>query len=99
MKRLVLASAIVLSLAACQKSGSVVGADTKDTATAPAAADMSAESKAFLAKAMKEPGVRRLPSGVAYKIVRSGPASGLRPQLMDEVKVHYEGKLVNGREA
>ena len=32
-----------------------------------------------------------------YKVVRSGPASGVKPQLGDEVKVNYEGKLVNGQ--
>jgi FKBP-type peptidyl-prolyl cis-trans isomerase len=97
MKRILLAAAAVLSLAACHKGGSVVGADAdKSGPPAAAAADMSAESKAFLAKALKEPGVHVLPSGVAYKVVRSGPANGLRPQLMDEVKVNYEGKLVTG---
>jgi FKBP-type peptidyl-prolyl cis-trans isomerase len=28
--------------------------------------------------------------------VRSGPASGLRPQKGDLIKVHYEGKLLDG---
>lgn len=59
--------------------------------------DMAAESKAFLAKNGKEADVVTLPSGLQYKIVRSGPAAGLRPQETDEVKVHYEGKLVSGK--
>ena len=60
---------------------------------------MAAESKAFMAKTVKEPGVQLLPGGggIAYKIVHSGPPSGLRPGPNDEVKVHYEGKLPNGR--
>lgn len=82
MRVLMLLAALV-SLAACQR---------------PAAApDQSAASKAYMAKVLKEPGVKVLPSGVAYKVVRSGPADGLRPALNDEVKVHYEGKLVDGK--
>jgi peptidylprolyl isomerase/FKBP-type peptidyl-prolyl cis-trans isomerase FklB len=83
MRKLMILAAAVLALAACQAK--------------TAGPDQSAESKAFMAKVLKEPGVRVLPSGVAYKIVRSGPANGIRPQPQDEVKVHYEGKLVNGR--
>jgi FKBP-type peptidyl-prolyl cis-trans isomerase len=80
--RMLLVIAAMAALAACQK---------------PAAPDQAAESKVYMAKVVKEPGVKVLPSGVAYKVVRSGPASGLRPQLNDEVKVHYEGKLVSGK--
>ena len=29
-------------------------------------------------------------------MVRSGPPTGLKPQLTDEVKVHYEGKTQDG---
>jgi FKBP-type peptidyl-prolyl cis-trans isomerase len=61
------------------------------------APDQSAPSKAFLAKTATEPGVQALPSGLLYKVVRSGPATGIRPQLTDEVKVHYEGKLIDGK--
>ena len=59
--------------------------------------DLAAESKAYMAKNGKAPGVVTLPSGLQYKIVRSGPKTGLRPQETDEVKVHYEGKLVSGK--
>jgi FKBP-type peptidyl-prolyl cis-trans isomerase len=61
------------------------------------APDQSAASAAFLEKAGKEAGVVTLPSGLMYKVVRSGPASGLKPTLADEVKVHYEGKLIDGK--
>jgi peptidylprolyl isomerase/FKBP-type peptidyl-prolyl cis-trans isomerase FklB len=81
--------AAALALAACQPKAK--------EAAAPAAPEaQSAASKAFIDKTAKEPGVKLLPSGVAYKIVRSGPETGLRPQLADEVKVHYEGKLEDG---
>jgi peptidylprolyl isomerase/FKBP-type peptidyl-prolyl cis-trans isomerase FklB len=88
MKRFAILVAAALALAACQK----VAAPHKPAGPGKP----SAESTAFMAKAAKEPGVKVLPSGLAYRIVRSGPATGLRPQLMDEVKVHYEGKLENG---
>ncbi|QUD90781.1 FKBP-type peptidyl-prolyl cis-trans isomerase [Phenylobacterium montanum] len=42
----------------------------------------------------KAPGVVTLPDGLQYKIVASGPAGGPSPKAEDEVKVHYEGRLV-----
>jgi peptidylprolyl isomerase/FKBP-type peptidyl-prolyl cis-trans isomerase FklB len=45
----------------------------------------------------KQPGVQTLPSGLQFKVVKSGAAEGLRPQLGDEVKVNYEGKLIDGQ--
>lgn len=61
---------------------------------AMAAAETDA-GKAFLAANAKAPGVKVLASGLQYKIVRSGPADGMRPQKQDEVKVNYEGRLLN----
>ncbi|KRA65870.1 peptidylprolyl isomerase [Caulobacter sp. Root655] len=55
-----------------------------------------AAAEAFLAQNAKQPGVVTLPDGLQYKIVRSGPATGAKPGPIDEVKVHYEGKLTNG---
>jgi peptidylprolyl isomerase/FKBP-type peptidyl-prolyl cis-trans isomerase FklB len=67
-------------------------------ACGPAAGpDHLAQSKAFLAQNAKAEGVKTLPSGLQFKIVRNGPADGLRPQETDEVKVNYEGKLVSGK--
>ncbi|MGA0603421.1 FKBP-type peptidyl-prolyl cis-trans isomerase [Caulobacter sp. KR2-114] len=79
-RRLAIASA--LALAACGKA--------KPAAVPPAAA------KAFLDNNAKQPGVVRTPSGLEYKILRSGPATGLHPKPADEVKVNYEGKLTTG---
>lgn len=59
------------------------------------AANLSA-GEAFLAKNAKAPGVITLPSGLQYKVVRSGAADGRQPTRADEVKVHYEGKLLDG---
>lgn len=55
-----------------------------------------AEAQAFLAKNKAQPGVRTTASGLQYKVLRSGPADGVRPRLGDMVKVHYEGKLPSG---
>jgi FKBP-type peptidyl-prolyl cis-trans isomerase len=60
-----------------------------------AKANMAA-SEAFMAQNAKAPGVVTLPEGLQYKVVRSGPATGPHPALADEVKVHYEGKLLDG---
>ena len=85
MLRILMIGLAALTLAACQGK-----------AQAPVA-DQSAPSKAFLAANARQPGVVVLPSGLQYKIVHSGPATGLKPQLTDEVKVHYEGKLIDGK--
>ena len=63
-------------------------------------ADLEANARAaafFLESNGKAEGVQTLPSGVQYKIVRSGPTTGLKPGPRDEVKVHYEGKLLSGK--
>ena len=83
--------ALSLPLAACDRKPKV------DPAVAAAtAAKTLADGQAFLEKNKTEPGVVVLPSGVQYKIVASGPADGNSPRPRDEVKVHYEGKLLDG---
>jgi len=79
-RSLVLALAAALALTACHRS-------------APPAPDAG---KAFLAQNAHADGVRVTPSGLQYRILRSGPSSGLRPKPADEVKVNYEGKLLDG---
>ena len=90
MMRNAMMLALVLALAACSpRTGG---------ATKPGVAQAQSEaSKAFMTKVGKEAGVVVLPSGLAYKVVRSGPTTGLKPQLTDEVKVHYEGKSEAGK--
>lgn len=95
MFRILMISLAALSLAACQKAApGQPGPDSKTQG--PVAGDQSAAAKAFLARNAKEPGVVTLPDGLQYKIVHSGPASGNKPHLGDEVKVNYEGKLIDG---
>ena len=84
-KLLVLALA-ALSLASCGKPKAKGGAE--DPAVAA--------SNAWLVKNAKDPLVKTTPSGLQYKILRSGPVDGPRPRLGDEVKVNYEGSLIDG---
>ena len=81
----------LLALAACNRAGAQgVAADPAQVEASRRAGD------AFLAKNAKAPGVVVLPSGLQYRVLASGPATGAHPAEGDEVKVHYEGKLVDG---
>ena len=55
-----------------------------------------AAAQKFLADNGKLPGVVTTPSGLEYRIVT--PGSGDSPKPTDEVKVHYRGTLLNGKE-
>ena len=50
--------------------------------------------EAFLAKAVAEPGARKLPGGVVIKDL--APGTGASPKATDTVKVHYTGTLTDG---
>jgi peptidylprolyl isomerase/FKBP-type peptidyl-prolyl cis-trans isomerase FklB len=65
-------------------------------AKTPAVADGAAAGKDFLAKNAKVQGVITTPSGLQYRVLNAGPPGGLRPKAADEVKVNYEGKLLDG---
>jgi peptidylprolyl isomerase/FKBP-type peptidyl-prolyl cis-trans isomerase FklB len=54
-------------------------------------------AQAFLAATAKAPGVVILPSGLQYRVLRSGPRGGASPRPTDQVLVQYEGRLPNGR--
>ena len=54
------------------------------------------EGKKFLLENGKKPGVISLPTGLQYKVLKEG--DGTKPGALDKVKVHYEGKLVDGTE-
>jgi peptidylprolyl isomerase/FKBP-type peptidyl-prolyl cis-trans isomerase FklB len=82
MIRLIAVAGLALSLCACGDGGSKANL---------------AAAQAFLVANAKAPGVRTLPSGVQYKVVQSSPATGPTPGSEDEVKVNYEGKLLNGK--
>jgi len=83
LRLLLAAAAAALLLGGCQASDG-------------AAANLKA-AQGFLRLNAQQPGVVSLPSGLEYKIVSSGPADGPRPGPGDEVKVNYEGKLLDGQ--
>jgi FKBP-type peptidyl-prolyl cis-trans isomerase len=88
--RLSLAAALAAALCACQSHS------TKASDTPAAAGSSSPAGVAFLAKMAKQADVHILPDGLEYKIVHSGPADQPTPKMGDEVKVHYQGTLIDG---
>lgn len=74
---------------------SSAGAAAVAPAPAPAAAP-SVDPAAFLARNAKAPGVTALPSGLQYKVVKAGDPKGPSPKPGDAIKVHYEGRLLDG---
>ena len=57
-------------------------------------AKLMAEGKEFLAENAKKEGVITTSSGLQYKVLKQG--DGQVPQMTDKVKVHYEGRLIDG---
>lgn len=57
-------------------------------------AALTEKGRAFLAENAKKEGVISLPSGLQYKVLKQG--DGIVPQKTDKVKVHYEGRLIDG---
>jgi len=53
-----------------------------------------AESEAFLKENAEREGVVTTESGLQYRVLEEG--DGPRPELSDVVKVHYEGRLIDG---
>ncbi len=79
-----------LGLGACGKSGGAAAYAAESTAkSAQAAAN-------WLKKNAQDPGVKVLPDGLQYKIVRTGAGEGASPRLGDDVRVMYEGALPDG---
>ena len=64
-------------------------------AKAAVAADKNkTEGAAFMAKNKAEKGVFTTPSGLQYMVLRQG--AGQRPRATEQVRVNYEGKLLDG---
>ena len=76
--------AALLMLTACNRG------EAPDAPATPGPAQL------FLTQNRGEAGVKTTESGLQYKVIRSGPADGLRAKIGDEVKVHYEGTLTDG---
>lgn len=57
-------------------------------------AEAKAMEKEFLENNAKEPGVKVTESGLQYLVIKEG--NGKRPTTDNQVKINYEGKLING---
>ncbi len=69
--------------------------ELQKTRQAAATEKEKASGAAFLAKAATETGATKTDSGLVYKSVKDG--TGASPKAEDQVKVHYEGKFVDGK--
>ncbi|MBP3839058.1 MAG: FKBP-type peptidyl-prolyl cis-trans isomerase [Prevotella sp.] len=56
--------------------------------------DNKKEGEKFLAENAKKEGIKTLPSGVQYKVIKEG--TGTKPEDGARVTVHYEGKTIDG---
>ena len=54
------------------------------------------EGEKFLAENKQKPGIITLPSGLQYKILKTG--TGPKPTLAQTVTINYRGTLINGKE-
>jgi len=54
------------------------------------------EGRAFLEANKAKEGVRTLPSGLQYTVIKEG--DGPSPKADDQVKIHYSGRLIDGTE-
>jgi len=82
------ALAAVLALGACgQKAAPEVD---------QVAAENARAAEFFMKSNARAEGVVTLPSGVQYKVIKSGPAGGETPDSNDLVRVDYEGTLLDG---
>jgi peptidylprolyl isomerase/FKBP-type peptidyl-prolyl cis-trans isomerase FklB len=79
-RRLAIAGLTALALSACGKKSTP---------------KVIGPNEVFLEKNKAQPGVKITASGLQYKIVRANP-TGQQAKLGDEVKVNYEGTLIDG---
>lgn len=61
-------------------------------------ADAKSDGAAFLAANKLKPGVVELPSGLQYRVLKSGPEGGPSPSKSTPCSCHYSGKNIQGEE-
>ena len=85
----------LVALAACDQKKSESAAT--DSATAGSAYDTSPDAnKRFLADYAARPGVKKLPDGLRYRVIKSGDGAPVKNDG-DLVTVYYKGSLINGK--
>ena len=57
-----------------------------------------AKGQAFLEANKHREGMKVLPDGLQYEIIKAGDPAGIKPTLSDTVVVNYVGKLIDGVE-
>ena len=67
----------------------------REAKQAIAAEKNATEGKVFLAANKKKAGVKTTKSGLQYRVIKAG--KGASPKATDQVKTHYEGRLINGK--
>jgi FKBP-type peptidyl-prolyl cis-trans isomerase FklB len=60
------------------------------------AEEKRSKGRSFMAQNAQKPGVKTLPSGLQYKVIREG--TGKSPVPHDTVTVNYRGTLISGQE-
>ena len=83
MKRILLAALTCIATLLCIAPGASAQAGRE-------------KGEAFLAENGKKEGVKTLPSGLQYRVLKAG--DGRQPVKADQVVVHYRGTLIDGRE-
>ncbi|MFA7619798.1 MAG: FKBP-type peptidyl-prolyl cis-trans isomerase [Thiohalomonadaceae bacterium] len=66
-----------------------------EAAQAEAAQKAKAAGDKYRSEFKKKKGVKALPSGILYEVLRAG--KGKKPAVTDTVTVHYEGSLISGQ--
>ena len=54
-------------------------------------------NKEWLQEKAKEEGVKEIPGGIYYKVVKEGLNDGRHPSRRSIVTVHYTGRTINGK--
>jgi FKBP-type peptidyl-prolyl cis-trans isomerase FklB len=79
------------------KTLSTIAAAAAIAIAVPASAQVGKEKgETFLVENAKKEGVKVLPSGLQYKVIKEG--TGKQPAKTDTVSVHYKGTLIDGKE-
>jgi FKBP-type peptidyl-prolyl cis-trans isomerase FklB len=91
---LALASTLLLSVTGCQTSSDDDSAPSSPASAGAASSSDGASSGTGSGSATA--GVVTTASGLRYRVLASGPASGRSPTLSDTVMVHYHGSLTDG---
>ena len=55
------------------------------------------KNKEWLTEKAGEEGIRTLPKGILYRVLKEGDANGRQPSARSIVTVHYTGRTINGK--